>query len=49
VYDGHGGLPAVSYTPKDPDEGFSLYDLSEQLRMRGWQVPADRARTWFHP
>jgi glutamate/tyrosine decarboxylase-like PLP-dependent enzyme len=20
--------------------GFSLYDLSEQLRMRGWQVPA---------
>ncbi|MFB6893054.1 glutamate decarboxylase [Kitasatospora sp. NPDC056327] len=41
LYDGQGALPAVSYTLKDPaTAGFSLYDLSGQLRMRGWQVPA---------
>ncbi|MFI9550306.1 glutamate decarboxylase [Nonomuraea endophytica] len=41
LYDGHGALPAVSYTLKDPENaGFSLYDLTDQLRMRGWQVPA---------
>lgn len=41
LYDGQGGLPAVSYTLTDPDgAGFSLYDLSDQLRMRGWQVPS---------
>ncbi|MFC9786288.1 glutamate decarboxylase [Rhodococcus sp. NPDC127528] len=41
LYDGRGGLPAVSYTLTDPDSaGFSLYDLSEQLRIRGWQVPS---------
>ncbi|WP_067452105.1 glutamate decarboxylase [Actinomadura macra] len=41
LYDGQGGLPAVSYTLKDPaNAGFSLYDLTEHLRMRGWQVPA---------
>ncbi|NGO72049.1 glutamate decarboxylase [Streptomyces boncukensis] len=41
LYDGQGALPALSYTLTDPDRaGFTLYDLSEQLRMRGWQVPA---------
>ncbi|MFE9257706.1 glutamate decarboxylase [Streptomyces sp. NPDC006879] len=41
LYDGQGGLPAVSYTLTDPQTaGFSLYDLSEQLRLRGWQVPS---------
>jgi glutamate decarboxylase len=40
LYDGEGALPAVSYTLKDPANGWSLYDLSEQLRIRGWQVPS---------
>lgn len=40
LYGGKGGLPAVSYTLKDPKSRWSLYDLSDQLRMRGWQVPA---------
>lgn len=41
LYDGQGGLPAVSYTLTDPaGAGFSLYDLSDRLRMRGWQVPS---------
>jgi len=41
LYDGKGALPAVSYTLKDPaTAGFSLYDLSEHLRIRGWQVPS---------
>ncbi|MEV6684322.1 glutamate decarboxylase [Streptomyces sp. NPDC051130] len=51
LYDGQGALPAVSYTLTDPEgAGFSLYDLSEKLRARGWQVPsyplpADRGDT----
>ncbi|MGW7330988.1 glutamate decarboxylase [Streptomyces sp. NPDC054840] len=41
LYDGQGALPAVSYTLTDPDAtAFSLYDLSDRLRMRGWQVPS---------
>jgi glutamate decarboxylase len=41
LYDGRGGLPAVSYTLTDPDSSpFDLYALSDQLRMRGWQVPS---------
>ncbi|WEV26763.1 glutamate decarboxylase [Streptomyces sp. 71268] len=54
LYDGEGALPAVSYTLTDPrGAGFSLYDLSDQLRMRGWQVPAyplpaDRHDTVIH-
>ncbi|WP_367849367.1 glutamate decarboxylase [Rhodoferax sp. WC2427] len=48
VYDGQGGLPAVCYKLKDGvDHGFTLYDLSERVRMRGWQIasyplPSDR-------
>ncbi|MGW7192891.1 glutamate decarboxylase, partial [Streptomyces sp. NPDC054838] len=51
LYDGQGALPAVSYTLTDPEgAGFSLYDLSDRLRARGWQVPsyplpADRGET----
>ncbi|MER7130768.1 glutamate decarboxylase [Streptosporangium saharense] len=40
LYDGKGALPGVSYTLADPDPGFTLYDLTEQLRTRGWQVPS---------
>ncbi|CAL9607562.1 Glutamate decarboxylase [Streptomyces sp. enrichment culture] len=41
LYDGQGALPAVSYRLTDPAAaGFTLYDLSDRLRMRGWQVPA---------
>jgi len=48
LYDGHGGIPAVCYTLKDENTaGFSLYDLSDRLRMHGWQIasyplPSDR-------
>jgi glutamate decarboxylase len=51
VYDGQGGLPAIAYTLSDPDaSGFSLYDLSDRVRMRGWQIasyplPANRRHT----
>ena len=39
VYDGRGALPAVCYRLKDPKRaGFTLYDLSERVRMRGWQI-----------
>ncbi|WP_412080510.1 hypothetical protein [Streptomyces sp. SCL15-6] len=50
LYDGVAP-PAVSYTLTDPDSvGWTLYDLSDQLRMRGWQVlsyplPPDRQET----
>ncbi|MDF1779613.1 MAG: glutamate decarboxylase [Rhizobiaceae bacterium] len=50
VYDGHGGLPAVAYKLTDADHGFTLYDLSERVRMRGWQIasyplPSNRQET----
>jgi len=39
LYDGKGGLPAVAYRLKPgTDPGFSLYDLSDRVRMRGWQI-----------
>ncbi|RSS83315.1 glutamate decarboxylase [Streptomyces sp. WAC06614] len=41
LYDGQGALPAVCWTLTDPaGADFSLYDLSDRLRMRGWQVPS---------
>jgi glutamate decarboxylase len=41
IHDGHGGLPAVCWTLREGKEhGFTLYDLSDRLRARGWQVPA---------
>jgi glutamate decarboxylase len=51
IYDGHGGIPAIAYTLKDPERSdFSLYDLADRVRMRGWQIasyplPADRQNT----
>jgi len=51
VYDGKGALPAVCYKLKDgEDHGFTLYDLSERVRLRGWLIasyplPAKREST----
>lgn len=47
MYDAKGGLPLVCYKLKDGDHGFTLYDLSERVRLRGWLIasyplPADR-------
>ena len=48
VYDGKGALPAVCYKLKEgQDHGFTLYDLSERVRLRGWLIasyplPANR-------
>ncbi|MBV8055744.1 MAG: glutamate decarboxylase [Deltaproteobacteria bacterium] len=41
IHGGSGGLPAVCWTLREGIEnGFTLYDLSDRLRTRGWQVPA---------
>jgi glutamate decarboxylase len=41
IYDGRGGIPALAWRLRDPDQsGFTLFDLADRLRMRGWQVPA---------
>jgi len=41
VYDGHGGIPGCTWTIKrGVKPGFTLYDLADRLRLRGWQVPA---------
>lgn len=35
------GIPAISWTLKDgSNPGYSLFDLSDRLRVRGWQVAA---------
>lgn len=35
------GIPAICFRIKEgADPGYTLYDLSDRLRMRGWQVPA---------
>jgi glutamate decarboxylase len=40
VHDGRGGIPGCCWTFKDGVKpGFSLYDLADRLRVRGWQVP----------
>jgi glutamate decarboxylase len=33
-------LPVFAFRVKDDVTDFSVYDLSDRLRMRGWQVPA---------
>ena len=39
--DSRKGIPAVSWMIKDgADPGFSLFDLSDRLRVHGWQVAA---------
>jgi glutamate decarboxylase len=42
LYDGRGGIPGAVWTLKQNGEApaFSLYDLAERLRIKGWQVPA---------
>ncbi|MEW4453578.1 glutamate decarboxylase [Bremerella sp. JC817] len=43
IYDGkmHEGIPALCWKLKDDAKpGFTLYDLADRLRTRGWQVPA---------
>ena len=43
IYDGQRdkGIPALCWKMKDDaNPGFTLYDLADRLRMRGWQVPA---------
>jgi glutamate decarboxylase len=55
VHDGDPakGIPAVVWTLRpNASPGFTLYDLADRLRMRGWQVPAypftgDLAETAF--
>jgi glutamate decarboxylase len=35
------GIPAICFRIKEgADPGYTLYDISDRLRMRGWQVPA---------
>jgi glutamate decarboxylase len=41
IYDGRGGIPAVSWALKQGvDHGYTLYDLSDRIRSRGWQIAA---------
>ncbi len=41
IYDGRGGIPALCWSLEDGvGRGFTLYDLADRLRSRGWQVPA---------
>jgi len=43
IYNGEmdTGIPALCWKMKnDAEPGFSLYDLADRLRSRGWQVPA---------
>ncbi|MCP3944539.1 MAG: glutamate decarboxylase [Desulfobacteraceae bacterium] len=41
IYDGRGGIPAMSFSLKDGvDPGFNLFDLSDRIRSRGWQIAA---------
>jgi glutamate decarboxylase len=36
-----GGIPAVTWRIKEgADPGYTLFDLADRLRNRGWQVPA---------
>lgn len=41
IHDGRSGIPGCVWTMAEgEDPGFTLYDLSNQLRVKGWQVPA---------
>lgn len=41
IYNGRGGIPALCWCLKDGiSPGYTLYDLADRLRSRGWQVPA---------
>ncbi len=39
LYDGRGGVPGAAWMLKEGvNPGFSLYDLTDKMRSRGWQV-----------
>jgi glutamate decarboxylase len=38
LYNGVGGLPGACWTLKPGDHPFNLYDLSDKMRSRGWQI-----------
>ena len=39
LYDGRGGLPAVCYKLRQKKgRDYTLYDVSDRMRMRGWQL-----------
>jgi glutamate decarboxylase len=41
IYNGRGGIPAMSWSLKEgADPGFNLFDLSDRIRSRGWQIAA---------
>jgi len=41
IYNGDGGIPALSWKLReDCEHSFSLFDLADRLRTRGWLVPA---------
>jgi glutamate decarboxylase len=41
IHDGRSGIPGCAWTIKRSENpGFTLYDLANQLRLKGWQVPA---------
>lgn len=41
IYDGRGGIPAMSWSLKEGvNPGFNLFDLSDRIRSRGWQIAA---------
>jgi len=41
IYDGRGGIPALAWKlVEGVDHGFTLFDLADRLRTRGWLVPA---------
>ena len=39
IHSGQGGIPAVSWSLKS-DKEYSLFDLSEKIRSKGWQIAA---------
>ena len=41
IYNGRGGIPALCWCLKEvASSDYTLYDLADRLRSRGWQVPA---------
>ena len=41
IYDGRGGVPGCCWKIKEgAHPSFTLFDLADRLRVRGWQVPA---------
>lgn len=41
VYDGRKGIPGCCWKiRRGMEPGFTLYDLADRLRVRGWQIPA---------